>query len=74
MKIKEYSHKVDREPLPGDIIVFEFPGSKVPHHAAICISDEFIIHSLTKQGVVLSNRKGYKQYEVGTYCYNGWKG
>lgn len=72
MKIQEYTHKVEREPLPGDILVFKFPGSKVPHHAAICIDDEFIIHALIDQGVLLSNRRGYKKFEIGTYCFDGW--
>jgi cell wall-associated NlpC family hydrolase len=71
-KIKEYTTKVDREPLPGDIIFYQFPGSKVPHHAAICVDNEYIIHSYVRQGVTISNRKGYKNFEVGIYCLNKW--
>ena len=61
-----------RDPLPGDIFVYHFPGSKVPHHASICVDDEYVIHSWVRQGVVLSNRRGYKQYEVGLYSF--WEG
>lgn len=69
--IEKYSKKVNREPLPGDVIVYKFPGSKVPHHAAICIDSEYIIHSHVRSGVVLSNRRGYKKYEVGVYSFWG---
>lgn len=71
-KIKEFCTHVDGEPLPGDIIVYKFPGSKVPHHAAFCVDKEYIIHSYTRQGVILSNRKGYRKYEIGIYRLNRW--
>ncbi|WP_196607420.1 NlpC/P60 family protein [Pectinatus frisingensis] len=70
-KIKEYCTEVDKA-IPGDIIVYKFEGSKVPHHAAILYSDEYIIHSHVKTGVTLSNRKGFKKYEVGIYRFNKW--
>ncbi|MDF2563671.1 MAG: hypothetical protein K0Q53_66 [Massilibacillus sp.] len=74
MKIKEYCREVESEPIKGDIIVYHFKGAKVPHHAAVCIDNEFIIHSYTRQGVIRSNRRGYKQYEVGIYRFNKWAG
>ncbi|MBU2701186.1 cell wall-associated NlpC family hydrolase [Sporomusaceae bacterium BoRhaA] len=71
-KIKEYCHEVNREPLVGDIIVYKMKGSLVPHHAALCCDKEFIIHSHVKTGVTLSNRKGFKPFEVGIYSFDGW--
>ena len=71
-KIKEYCTKTDSEPVPGDIIVYKFSGSKVPHHAAILYRNEYIIHSHVKTGVTLSNRKGFKKFEVGIYRFNKW--
>jgi cell wall-associated NlpC family hydrolase len=69
MKIKEYAHEVKRDPLTGDIIVYQFPGSLVPHHAAIVIDDEYLIHSITGRGVEISNRKGYKKHEYGNFSF-----
>ena len=43
-RILEYTTKVDREPMQGDILFYKFKGAKVPHHAAICMDDEYIIH------------------------------
>jgi len=70
--VKKYCHEVKRKPLPGDIILYKFPGSKVPHHCSIVVDGEYICHAYVRQGVILSNRKGYKQYEVGLYSFNDW--
>lgn len=67
--VENYCKKVDREVMPADILLYQFPGSKVPHHAAIVIDNEYIIHSYVRQGVIISNRKGYKRYEVGLYSF-----
>ena len=72
-KIKEFCTLTNDEALPGDIIVYKFPGSKVPHHAAILYSDEYIIHSHVKTGVTLSNRKGFRKFEIGVYRFNKWR-
>ena len=71
-KILEYTTKVEDEPIMGDIIFYKFNGSKVPHHASIFMDEEYIIHSYVRQGVTISNRKGYKKYEVGVYRFNKW--
>jgi cell wall-associated NlpC family hydrolase len=67
--IKKYSKQVDRDPMPGDVILYKFPGAKVPHHAAIVIDEEYIIHSYIKQGVILSNRRSYQKFEVGIFSF-----
>ena len=69
--IKAHSKQVDREPLPGDVIVYKFPGAKVPHHASIVITDELIIHSYINKGVILSERRGYRRYEIGVFSFWG---
>lgn len=69
--IRRYGKEVSREAIPGDVIIYRFPGSKVPHHAAILIDEEYIIHSYLKQGVVLSNRRGYQRYEIGVFSFWG---
>lgn len=69
MKIKEFCKEVKRAAIPGDIIVYKFEGSLVPHHAAIVVDDEYIIHSWVRQGVILSNRKGYRSKEVGVFSF-----
>lgn len=69
--IKRYSQQVEREPKPGDVILYKFPGSKVPHHAAICIDDEYIIHSYVKQGVILSHRRQYDKFRHGVFSFWG---
>ena len=57
---------------PGDILLFWFTGSKVPHHAAFLVDDNYIIHSYTRQGVILSNTKGYKHALCGVYRLKRW--
>lgn len=69
--IKKYAMQVEREPVAGDILLYHFPGARVPHHAAIIIDNEYIIHSYSRQGVVLANRRGYQKYEVGLFSYWG---
>lgn len=71
MKIKEYTRQVEREAITGDILVYHFPDALVPHHASIVVDDEYIIHSIQRQGVVLSNRKGYRKHEIGVYSFWG---
>lgn len=73
MKILEYTVRVHREPITGDIIVYQFGGSLVPHHAALCIDSEYIIHSYTNHGVTISNRRGYKKFEYGIYSLKRWE-
>lgn len=68
-KIKEYCKEVDRDILPGDVIVMKFPGAKVPHHAAIAVNSEYMIHSHVKTGVIMSNIKGFRQFIVGVYSF-----
>lgn len=68
--VEKYCKKVDREAITGDILIYKFPGSKVPHHASIVVGDEYCIHAV-RRGVMLSNRKGYRQFEVGTYSFWG---
>jgi cell wall-associated NlpC family hydrolase len=70
--VEKYCHKVDREALPGDILLYKFPGSRTPHHCSIVVDEEFCVHSYVRQGIILSNRRGYKQHEVGLYSFNGW--
>lgn len=73
MKIKEHCFEVNFEDKkPGDILVFKFSGSKVPHHAAFVCDDEYMIHSYTRQGVILSNIKGYKHALYGVYRLDRW--
>lgn len=73
MKIEEHCNKIlDDERRPGDILVFKFHGSKVPHHAAFVYDKEYMIHSYTRQGVILSNIKGYTHALYGTYRLKRW--
>lgn len=73
MKIEEHCDKIaDEERRPGDILVFKFHGSKVPHHAAFVYDKEYMIHSYTRQGVILSNIKGYTHALYGTYRLKRW--
>lgn len=70
----EFTERIDEEPLPADIIFYKFPGAKVPHHAALCMDKEYIIHCYIRQGVIISNRRGYQKYEYGTYRFKRWIG
>jgi NlpC/P60 family putative phage cell wall peptidase len=73
MKIKEYYVEIPKEEaIPGDIFVFQFPGSKVPHHASIMMDKDFMIHAYTRQGVILSNIKGYTHALSGAYRFKRW--
>lgn len=74
-KIAEYNDKVtDGTRRPGDILVFKFPGSKVPHHAAFVYDNEYMIHSYTRQGVILSNMRGYEHALHSVWRLKRWKG
>lgn len=73
-KIKEYCTEIDEEPLPGDILVYKFEGSLVPHHASVVLNKEYIIHALVRIGVTQSNRRGYEKFKVATYRFNRWNG
>jgi cell wall-associated NlpC family hydrolase len=72
MKVEEYCNRIDDNFLPGDVAIFKFDGSKVPHHAAFIIDDEYMIHSYTRQGVILSNIKGYRHALYGIYRLKRW--
>jgi NlpC/P60 family putative phage cell wall peptidase len=73
MKIEEHCDKIaDDERRPGDILVFQFRGAKVPHHAAFMYDKDYMIHSYTRQGVILSNIKGYMHALYGTYRLKRW--
>ncbi len=73
MKIEEYCNKVDSDNRQaGDILVYKFKGSKVPHHAGFVVDSEYLIHSYTRQGVVLSNMKGYESNLYGVYRLKRW--
>lgn len=73
MKIKEYCNEVPiGSQKPGDILVFQFAGSKVPHHAGIVVDDNYMIHSYTRQGVIYSNIKGYVHALCGAYRLKRW--
>ena len=73
-QIKEYCTEISDEPLAGDILVYKFHGALVPHHASVVLNNEYIIHSLVREGVVQSNRRGYEKYRVATYRFNRWVG
>lgn len=74
MEIEKHCKLLDEsEPKKaGDILVFWFDGAKVPHHAAFVYDDTYMIHSYTRQGVILSNRKGYKHAYFATYRLKRW--
>ena len=73
MKIEEYCDRVeDGTRKPGDILVFQFKGAKVPHHAGFVYDHRYIIHSLTSQGVILSNMRGYEPHLYGVYRLKRW--
>jgi hypothetical protein len=73
MKIEEYCDRVnDGTRKPGDILVFQFKGAKVPHHAGFVADDKYMIHSLTSQGVILSNMRGYERNLYGVYRLKRW--
>ena len=73
-QIKEYCTEISDEPLAGDILVYKFHGALVPHHASVVLNNEYISHSLVREGVVQSNRRGYEKYRVATYRFNRWVG
>ena len=73
MKIEEYCRKVDNnDRKPGDILVYRFSGSMVPHHAAFVLDKEYLIHSYTRQGVIISNMRGYESSLYGVYRLERW--
>ncbi len=73
MKIEEYNNEVPKEDAkPGDILVFKFAGSLVPHHASFKVDGEYMIHSYTKQGVILSNIRHYLPNLYGVYRLKRW--
>lgn len=74
MEIEKHCKLLDEsEPKKaGDILVFWFDGAKVPHHASFVVSDEYMIHSCNRHGVILSNRKGYKYAYFATYRLKRW--
>lgn len=71
-KIKEYCTEISEEPLPGDILVYKFSGSLVPHHASVVLNKEYVIHALVRIGVTQSNRRGYEKHRIATYRFNRW--
>jgi NlpC/P60 family putative phage cell wall peptidase len=73
MKIEEYCNRISTDDKKqGDILVFRFRGAKVPHHAAFVCDDEYMIHSYTRQGVILSNIRGYIPALYGAYRLKRW--
>ena len=74
LEIEKHCNLLDEnEPKkPGDILVFWFNGAKVPHHAAFIVDDEYMIHSYTRQGVIYSNRRGYRFAYFATYRLKRW--
>ena len=73
MKIEEYCKQVDKnDRKTGDILVYQFNGSKVPHHAAFVCDKEYLIHSYTRQGVIISNQRGYEFALYGVYRLERW--
>jgi cell wall-associated NlpC family hydrolase len=53
--ILKYTKKVDRAPLPGDIILYKF--GRCISHAAIVIDYPLVIHSYVNLGVTYSDSK-----------------
>ena len=51
--IEKYAKRVEREPLPGDIILYQF--GKCRSHAVIVIDWPQVIHSYIRLGVVWGN-------------------
>lgn len=75
MKIEEYCTKIDSNDRQiGDILVYKFDGAKVPHHAGFVYDKEYFIHSYTRQGVIISNMRGYESFLYGAYRLNRWCG
>jgi NlpC/P60 family putative phage cell wall peptidase len=73
IKIQEYCNEIPvGNQKPGDILVFQFAGSKVPHHSSIVVDDEYMIHSYTRQGVILSNTRRYLPMMCGVYRSKRW--
>lgn len=73
MKIEEYCDRVeDGTRKTGDILVFKFKGSKVPHHAGFVVDKDYMIHSYTRLGVILSNIRGYEAHLYGVYRLKRW--
>lgn len=67
--IKKFSHEVNRELLPGDVLAYQFPGAKVPHHAALVITPEIGIHAYIRRGVERFNIRGYDKYRIGQFSF-----
>jgi cell wall-associated NlpC family hydrolase len=73
MKIEEYCQRVESaDRQMGDILVYKFDGAKVPHHAAFVLDKEYLIHSYTRQGVIISNMRGYEKSLYGVYRLDRW--
>ena len=51
--VERVAHKVDRDPLPGDIILYRF--DKAISHGAIVVAWPTLIHSYIRLGVILDD-------------------
>ena len=51
--VERFAHQVERDPLPGDIVLFRF--DLAISHGAIVVAWPTIIHSYLRQGVVLDD-------------------
>jgi cell wall-associated NlpC family hydrolase len=51
--VERFAHKVDREPLPGDIVLYKF--GRCVSHGAIVVEWPTVIHSYLQMGVILGD-------------------
>lgn len=49
--VERFAHRVDREPRPGDIVLYRF--DQAISHGAIVVDWPVIVHAYLRQGVVL---------------------
>jgi len=69
--VQEYATRVERDPLPGDLILYRF-GKRVGH-AAIVIEWPLAVHALVEQGVVYEDlsQKSWTSRQVAIYSIWG---
>lgn len=69
--VKKYAVEVEREPLPGDIILYQW--GRCISHGAIVIDWPIVIHAYIRQGVVLADALKEPLIERQKAVYSFWR-
>lgn len=65
--VEKFAVKVDRDPIPGDIILHKF--YNCVDHGGICIEDKTLIHSYLNEGVIQSEIRMFRKWQYGVYSF-----